>query len=110
MGPAEYKRADADGLLEFRWETSEIIESIKNMVTDLGEKADILVLMTHLGPKEDRKIVQALPRIDLIAGGHTHDTFDKMVFDEQAKTVIKHSGIGGIYVGDYSHMGRREDS
>jgi 2',3'-cyclic-nucleotide 2'-phosphodiesterase (5'-nucleotidase family) len=70
------------------------------MVIDLYEKADINVLMTHLGPKEDRKIARALPRIDLIAGGHTHDTFDKLVFDEQTQTVIQHSGSAGTYVGE----------
>lgn len=82
FGPAGYKNKDADGLLEVRWETSEVVESIKSIVTELEEKADIIVLMTHLGPKEDHKIAQALPRIDLIAGGHTHDYFYTMVFDE----------------------------
>jgi 2',3'-cyclic-nucleotide 2'-phosphodiesterase (5'-nucleotidase family) len=100
FGPAGYKRKDADGLLEVRWETIEIVESIKSMVIDLDEKADIIVLMTHLGPKEDRKIARALPRIDLIAGGHTHDYFYTLVFDEQTQTVIQHSGVGGVVVGE----------
>ena len=100
FGPAGYKRDDADGLLEVRWETSEIVESIKSMVIDLQEKADIIVLMTHLGQKEDRKLGRALPRIDLIAGGHMHDTFDTLVFDEQTQTVIQHSGSHGIAVGE----------
>jgi len=100
FGPAGYKRKDADGLLEVRWETSEVVESIRSRVNDLDKKADIIVLMTHLGPKEDQKIAQALPRIDLIAGGHTHDYFYTMVFDEQTQTVIQHSGIGGVVVGE----------
>jgi 5'-nucleotidase len=100
FGPAGYKNKDADGLLEVRWETSEIVESIKSMVIELEKKADIIVLMTHLGPKEDRQIAQALPRIDLIAGGHTHDFFYTLVFDEQTQTVIQHSGTGGVVVGE----------
>jgi len=99
FGPAGYKNKDADGLLEVRWETSEVVESIRSMVNDLDKKADIIVLMTHLGPKEDRKIAQALPRIDLIAGGHTHDYFYTMVFDEKTQTVIQHSGMWGVVVG-----------
>jgi 2',3'-cyclic-nucleotide 2'-phosphodiesterase (5'-nucleotidase family) len=70
------------------------------MVIELEKKADIIVLMTHLGPKEDRQIAQALPRIDLIAGGHTHDFFYTLVFDEQTQTVIQHSGTGGVVVGE----------
>jgi len=100
FGPAGYKRKDADGLLKVRCETIEIVESIKSLVNDLDKKADIIVLMTHLGPKEDRKIAQALPRIDLIAGGHTHDYFYTMVFDESTQTIIQHSGIGGVVVGE----------
>ena len=91
---------DVDGLLEVRWKTSEIIESIRNVVIDLQKKADIIVLMTHLGQIADRNLAQALPRIDLIAGGHMHDTFDTMVFDEQTQTVIQHSGSHGIAVGE----------
>jgi 2',3'-cyclic-nucleotide 2'-phosphodiesterase (5'-nucleotidase family) len=56
--------------------------------------------MTHLGQKKDRELARALPRIDLIAGGHSHDTFDTMVFDEQVQTVIQHSGVWGFTVGE----------
>jgi 2',3'-cyclic-nucleotide 2'-phosphodiesterase (5'-nucleotidase family) len=99
-GPEGYKNKDADRLLEVRWETSEVVESIRSVVSDLDKKADIIVLMTHLGPKEDRKIAQALPRIDLIAGGHTHDYFYTLVFDEQTQTIIQHSGVMGMVVGE----------
>lgn len=95
-----YIMKDVDGLLEVRWETSEIVESIKSMLIDLNEKADIIVLMTHLGQKVDRELARALPRIDLIAGGHSHDTFDKLVFDEQSQTVIQHSGVWGFTIGE----------
>ena len=98
--PTGYIMKDPDGLLDVRWETSEIIESIKSMLINLDEKADIIVLMTHLGQKTDRELARALPRIDLIAGGHTHDTFDTMVFDEQVQTVIQHSGVWGFTIGE----------
>ena len=98
--PTGYVGKDVDGLLEVRTTTSGIVESIKSMVIELEEKADIIVLMTHLGSKADRELARALPRIDLIAGGHTHDTFDTLVFDEQTQTVIQHSGNGGMYVGE----------
>jgi 2',3'-cyclic-nucleotide 2'-phosphodiesterase (5'-nucleotidase family) len=70
------------------------------MLINLDEKADIIVLMTHLGQKKDRELARALPRIDLIAGGHSHDTFDTMVFDEQVQTVIQHSGVWGFTIGE----------
>ena len=100
FGPAGYKNKDADGLLEVSWETSEVVESIRSMVSDLDKKADIIVLMTHLGSKADRELARALPRIDLIAGGHRHEIFFTLVFDEQTQTVIQHSGSHGMAVGE----------
>jgi 2',3'-cyclic-nucleotide 2'-phosphodiesterase (5'-nucleotidase family) len=92
--------ADVDGLLEVRSMSNEITESIRNLVRDLDEKADIIVLMTHLGVPTDRELARALPRIDLIAGGHHHRTFKALVFDEESQTVIQHSGCCGDYVGE----------
>ena len=98
--PTGYVGKDVDGLLEVHTTTSGIVESIRDVVIELQEKADVIVLMTHLGPKADRELARALPRIDLIAGGHTHDTFDTLVFDEQTQTVIQHSGVWGFTVGE----------
>ena len=80
--------------------TSGIVESIRSLVTDLDERADIIVLMTHIGVGVDKKLAQALPRIDLIAGGHEHSTFDTLVFDEETQTVIQHPGCCGDHVGE----------
>jgi 2',3'-cyclic-nucleotide 2'-phosphodiesterase (5'-nucleotidase family) len=100
IGTAGPLSNDVDGLVEVRWTTSGIIESIRSLVIDLDEKADIIVLTTHLGVWGDQKLAQALPRIDLIAGGHEHRTFDTLVFDEETQTVIQHSGCYGEYVGE----------
>jgi 2',3'-cyclic-nucleotide 2'-phosphodiesterase (5'-nucleotidase family) len=100
FAPTGYVGKDVDGLLEVRTTTSGIVESIKSMVIELEEKADIIVLMTHLGSKADRELARALPRIDLIAGGHMHEIFYTLVFDEQTQTVIQHSGSHGMAVGE----------
>jgi 2',3'-cyclic-nucleotide 2'-phosphodiesterase (5'-nucleotidase family) len=92
--------ADEDGLLEVRPMSNEITESIRKLVRVLDEKADIIVLMTHLGVPTDQELARALPRIDLIAGGHQHMTFKTPVFDEESQTVIQHSGSHGESVGE----------
>jgi 2',3'-cyclic-nucleotide 2'-phosphodiesterase (5'-nucleotidase family) len=95
---AHYK--DEDGLLEVRWRLNEIVESIRSLVSELDEKADIIVLMTHMGVVTDEQVARALPRIDLIAGGHNHKTFRTLVFGEESQTVIQHSGCCGAHVGE----------
>jgi len=75
-------------------------ESVKKLVADLEGKADIIVLMTHLGPKEDLKLARAIPHVDIIFGGHYHRKFAKLNFDKQSQTVIQHSGCFGEFIGE----------
>ncbi len=65
----------------------------------LTDKVDIIVLMTHVGPPEDRKLAQALPRVDVIFGGHHHQRFSKLNYDKPTQTVIQHSGAFGGHLG-----------
>lgn len=59
-------------------------------------EGDALIVLSHLGLKLDRKLAQAVPRIDLILGGHSHDT----LFEPEyvAGVPIVHAGPYGQYV------------
>lgn len=41
------------------------------------EARDLLVVLSHLGLRLDRKLAAAVPRIDLLLGGHSHDTLSQ---------------------------------
>lgn len=57
---------------------------------------EILVLLSHLGLPTDRRVADAVSRIDLILGGHSHDTLHK---PEWVNAVpIVHAGAYGSYV------------
>jgi 5'-nucleotidase len=49
IGTAGEPFGDLEGLLEVRWMSNEIVESIRSLVSELEKKADIIVLITHLG-------------------------------------------------------------
>ena len=100
IGVATPNWYDVDGLLKVRGTVRGIVESIRSLVRNLDEKADIIVLMTHMGVGIDEKLARALPRIDLIVGGHDHRIFETLVFDEETQTVIQHSGDCGEYIGE----------
>lgn len=87
---------DVDGLLKVHG----IVESVRSLVSDLDEKVDIIVLMTHIGFAEDQEVAQALPPVDLIVGGHDHLLFETLFFGEKTQTVIQHSGEFGKYIGE----------
>ncbi len=57
---------------------------------------DVLVVLSHLGLRLDRTLAQRVPRIDLLLGGHSHDTLFE---PEYAGDVpIVHAGPYGRYV------------
>jgi 2',3'-cyclic-nucleotide 2'-phosphodiesterase (5'-nucleotidase family) len=77
-----------------------IADAVRDLVAELDHKADIIVLLTHVGPPEDRKLIRALPRVDIVFGGHHHKRFAKLDYDKGTKTVLQHSGCFGDTVGE----------
>jgi 2',3'-cyclic-nucleotide 2'-phosphodiesterase (5'-nucleotidase family) len=47
----------------------------RRLVPELRERADFVILLSHLGEQADRALATAVPGIDLIVGGHSHSTF-----------------------------------
>jgi len=55
-----------------------------------------LVCLSHVGLEVDREIAEAVPRLDVILGGHSHDT---LPFPEFVESVpIVHAGPYGAFV------------
>ena len=55
-----------------------------------------LVALSHLGLQADRKLAEAVPRLDLILGGHSHDRLEAP--DYVGSVPIVHAGPYGAYV------------
>jgi len=49
-----------------------------------------IVVLSHLGLEDDRRLAEALPEIDLILGGHSHSRLDRG--EERAGVLIAHAG------------------
>jgi 2',3'-cyclic-nucleotide 2'-phosphodiesterase (5'-nucleotidase family) len=57
---------------------------------------DALVVLSHLGLSLDRKLAASVPRIDLLLGGHSHDTLTQPQYE--AGVPIVHAGPYGKHV------------
>jgi 2',3'-cyclic-nucleotide 2'-phosphodiesterase (5'-nucleotidase family) len=57
---------------------------------------DLLLVLSHVGLSLDRKLAQRVPRIDLILGGHSHDTLFAPEFENGVPIV--HAGPYAQYV------------
>lgn len=82
------------------WKVLDPIEALKAQVAQLKDRADIIVLLSHLGIHDDESIGREFPDIDLIIGGHTHHILHegKIVHD----TLLACAGKYGMYVGHVS--------
>ncbi len=70
--------------------TSDPFKTAEDIVKKLRdeEKVDLVIALTHIGTNLDEQLAEKVKGIDLIIGGHTHDTFYKKVGD----TIIVHAG------------------
>lgn len=79
----------------FGWRFLDPWDAIEPYARTLGD-GELLVVLSHIGLKLDRKLAQRVPRIDLLLGGHSHDT---LLEPEYAGEVpIVHAGPYGQYV------------
>lgn len=64
------------------------IESAKEQVAALEGKADVVLAMTHLTMVEDKVVGAEVPRLDILMGGHEHETATAIV-GEDATPIFK---------------------
>ncbi len=57
---------------------------------------EVLVVLSHLGLRSDRELARAVPRLDLVLGGHSHDTLHAPEF--AGNVPIVHAGPYGRFV------------
>ena len=79
----------------FGWRFLDPWDAIAPYAAEMPE-GEMLLVLSHVGLKLDRKLAERVPRIDLILGGHSHDT---LFAPEIVQGVpIVHAGPYGQYV------------
>ncbi|MBL7074848.1 hypothetical protein ISS37_06385 [candidate division KSB1 bacterium] len=70
---------------------------LEGLLKDLRKKADFIVLLSHSGYDEDRKIARKFPDIDLIVGGHSQTKLERP--GKVGNTLIVQAGGNCRYLG-----------
>ncbi len=70
--------------------------SADKILQGVSEK-ELVIALTHLGFREDEKLAQGVPRINVIIGGHSHTALFSP--QEIGKTVIAQAGYYSKYLG-----------
>lgn len=71
---------------------------------------NIIIVLSHIGLEEDKKLAENFPEIDIIVGGHSHSLLSNSkkissfsgpypIEMNQGKTLIVTAGMGGRFVG-----------
>ena len=78
--------------------TKDPVTEIKRVLSGYNEiDYDLILLLSHLGLKEDKQISLKIPEIDIIIGGHSHIPLDKPI--ENNGVLICQAGGYGEYLG-----------
>lgn len=80
------------------WKINDPFSILPTIVADVKQKADIVILLSHLGLSDDEQLAREIPGIDIILGGHTHHLLKsgKVINN----TLICGAGKFGAYVGE----------
>ncbi len=80
------------------WIVENPISKIREIVNEIRDQADIIILMSHLGIRADKKIAEEIDAIDVILGAHTHRLFENGIKNEN-QPLICQVGIFGEKIG-----------
>lgn len=66
------------------------LETAQKLVPRLQktEHPDLIIALTHLNLKDDKRLAQTVPGIDLILGGHDHDRIEQWVQNTQTRRLV----------------------
>jgi 2',3'-cyclic-nucleotide 2'-phosphodiesterase/3'-nucleotidase/5'-nucleotidase len=70
---------------------------VQRWITTQRDKADVLIALTHIGYKEDQRLADSCPELDLIIGGHSHVVLNTAQI--QGSVPIVQAGWYGHYLG-----------
>lgn len=69
----------------------------KKYVSELRDKVDLVVVLSHLGLEEDQKLAKAVPGIDIIVGGNTRQLMPAP--ERVGNTLVIQQGFNGEWLG-----------
>ena len=75
----------------------DVLEDIRAQVRAAAERADLVVVLSHLGLAADHRLARDVDGIDLIIGGHTHRLLSKP--ESERGVPIVQAGERGKYLG-----------
>lgn len=91
------------------WHITSAKDELKAQVRAMKDKVDVIILLSHLGIREDEWVAEECPDIDVIMGGHTHHVLENGRLHNQV--LLAAAGKYGMYTGkvelEFDHVSRK---
>lgn len=79
---------------------SDPMDAARRCAAELIEQGtDFIILISHCGLEEDKKLAAGLEDVGLIVGGHSHELLKKPLMARPTGTIIVQAGDSGRYLG-----------
>lgn len=92
--PIATKPSNVAGLI-----VSDPVEVLPGLIEQVkSERADLIIVLSHLGLEADRDLARRVRGIDIIVGGHSHTVVSDPLVENGV--IIAQAGYYGLYLGD----------
>lgn len=81
------------------------IQTARECVEWLRPRCKVLVALTHIGLRSDKRLAEEVPGVDIILGGHSHDLLDEPL--RVGSTWLAHIGAHAYFAGVHEFKGGR---
>ena len=98
MVPMVTERMKTRAASAYLWDPP--LETAAEVVAELRPKVDVLIALTHIGHREDLRLAERVPGIDIIFGGHSHTVIPSP--ERVADTWICQGGSHMCFAGLYT--------
>lgn len=71
--------------------------ALQQFLERVRKRADVVVVLSHLGIQEDKRLAGLFPGIDVIIGGHSHSILSSPIV--VGNVIVTHAGENGLYLG-----------
>ena len=96
LGVTDPDAANAPGVRQVA-DVLDPVETVRKLLPELRSQSDVVIVLSRLGLGEDRMLARAVPGIDIIVGGKTHDLLP--VPEVVGKAIITQMGYDGKWLG-----------
>jgi 5'-nucleotidase / UDP-sugar diphosphatase len=69
------------------WTFAPLLDSVRRYAREAGGEADLVVLLAHVGLREERALLDNAPEVNVIISGHVHDGIEQAISRENRMVV-----------------------